>query len=153
MDIEKKKRKYLQACRILDLYNELYNPCNIRKVDGSVTCNGCFKNRAGLCCARCSHLTSTGCDTNSLVCKLNYCYFGSIPSDYGLFKVNSPFNKRFKRLKELIYNYCDKHQIPYYLTRISMEDTFYLKEIENKYGSDFKIDDYYDKWAGCLLKK
>ena len=153
MDIEKKKRKYLQACRILDLYNELYNPCNIRKVDGSVTCNGCFKDREGLCCSRCSHLTSNGCDTNSLVCKLNYCYFGSIPSDYNLLKADSPANIRFRRLKKLIYDYCDKHEIPYYGVRISMEDTFYLKEIQNKNPREFNRDNYYDKWAGCLLKK
>ena len=37
--------------------------------------------------------------------------------------------------------------------RLNGFEDFYLKEIENKYGSDFKIDDYYDKWAGCLLKK
>ena len=51
---------------------DVLNPCDIKKVDGKLTCN----NVNGLCCGGCKHLSDNGCTTESLTCKLWFCYFG-----------------------------------------------------------------------------
>ena len=126
-NIEWKKKKYLQACRILDLFNEKYNLCNIRKENGKVTCNGVFKNREGLCCDRCGHLTKNGCSIDSLGCKFNYCYFKLSLSENGLCEVGSSIEKEFNRIRTIIKDFINKHNIPGYNVRMSMEDSFKMK--------------------------
>lgn len=51
MNEKDKRLKYLQACRIMDLYKEIYNPCKITKdKNGNITCKGVFCYRKELCC-------------------------------------------------------------------------------------------------------
>ena len=153
MDLETKKRKYLQACRIMDMFNQKHNLCGIRKNEsGETTCNGCLKHQKGLCCRFCSHLTDNGCNTQSIGCKLNYCYIGYTLKQNGLVKSNNdPIAKRFKLLKTIIVDYFNKNNVPYRFVRASMEDIFRYeawyedRNLYKKYG--------FDSWNSRFIKK
>ena len=126
--IEWKKRKYLQACRILDMFNERYNICNIRTKDDTLICNGCIPNISNsLCCARCNHLGKNGCTVQSLGCKMHYCYFGRSLSENKLCEEDSELNKAHKVLSDKIRTFIQYHKIPGYRMRMSMEDSFKFK--------------------------
>ena len=128
--IEWKKKKYLQACRILDSFDKSYNFCNVRKENGKITCNGVFKHCAELCCTNCGNLTETGCSVASLMCKMSYCYIGNGPEMMGLTNNVKVADKRYELL-EIIHAFFKKHDIPCYRRRLSMELTFdvYLNKV------------------------
>lgn len=133
MNTEDKKKKYLQACRIMDMYNKQYNPCKIKISCGKCTCAGIFNYRKELCCKGCSHLTENGCNTNSLGCKLSFCYVGTSPANNGLVKYKSFEEKRFKLLVKIITEYFRENDIPLYWARMSMEDSFICMERKIKH--------------------
>ena len=129
MNEKTKKLKYLQACRIMDMYNEMFNPCNICKLSGSLyKCNGLFSKEEGLCCSECKHLGQNGCTTASLGCKLSFCYCGYSPSMAGIFKGDSIANKRFLLLKKIILDYLKKYDIPIEFKRMSYDETVQAKK-------------------------
>lgn len=143
MNIEDKKKKYLQACRIMDMYNEKYKLCKIKTNNsGRITCAGIFCRRSSLCCEGCSHLTDKGCDTSSLGCKLSFCYIANSPYVSGISTKYSKENKRFELLSKIILDYIDKHKIPFYWIRMSMEDSFECKRREE---SGAWVNSFYDK--------
>ena len=124
MNEKTKKLKYLQACRIMDMYNEKFNPCNICKLSDTLyKCNGIFSKRKGLCCEGCEHLGPKGCTTASLGCKLSFCYCGYRPSDADIFEYHSFENKRFMLLRRIILNYFRKNNIPLLFGRANYEQT------------------------------
>lgn len=137
--IEWKKQKYLQACRILDAHNKLANYCKIRIEDGRLTCNGSSKDKETLCCSNCSHLGKNGCETNSLACKLSYCYVNTGPEDNELCFTEKDYqnSKRQYRLYWIIRSFFIINNIPLFMHRMSMEDTF-------KINSGRKSLDNYD---------
>lgn len=164
MNLEEKKKKYLQACRIMDMFNESANLCKIKDYGVCVTCSkrklntlkryvlmhkkaslrliesdtnladslGEFVGNIStlydkthhLCCVGCEHITNTGCSVKSLGCKLCYCYFDGTPSGEGLVSEDDPINIRHSNLKRIILNYFRIHDIPVYINRYSMEQTF-----------------------------
>lgn len=134
-----KQSKYLQACRILDEINRRGNFCNVRKINGRITCNGKFKHREDLCCMKCSHLTENECNTQSLACKISYCYIGLDPIDLKLCHSEYQYSIAEKRRKvvKIIKAFIKKHKIPYYSEyRMSMEDSFSI------YYGEKSLDDY-----------
>lgn len=173
MTIEEKKEKYLQACRIMDMFNDSANLCKIKNYGVCVTCSkrrvkdfnrwiysskvyslraidsdrklseslGVFIENISklysmthhLCCSECEHITDKGCSVKSLGCKLCYCYFDGTPSGEGLVSEDDPINIRHSNLKRIILNYFRIHDIPIYIGRDSMEQTF-------KYYEDTKKD-------------
>lgn len=76
-DIEWKKKKYLQACRIMDRYIKKNNPCGIGHTKNrQVYCNDFPVNSDTdrLCCDGCAcHSIEKGCKTQNLACKLFLC--------------------------------------------------------------------------------
>ena len=145
--IEWKKKKYIQMGRILDRINEQSNFCNIRKEKGKITCNGVFKDRETLCCNKCSHLTESGCNTNSLYCKISYCYIGTGPIDCGLVNQNNrKLLSRRKFIVNLILKFASVKEIPIFKLRISMEDAFAI-HTEERDEKDF------DMWEGKFFEK
>ena len=145
--IEWKKKKYIQMGRILDRINEQSNFCNIRKEKGKITCNGVFKDKETLCCNGCSHLTENGCNTNSLYCKISYCYIGTGPIDCGLVNQNNrKLLSRRKFIVNLILKFASVKEIPIFKLRISMEDAFAI-HTEERDEKDF------DMWEGKFFEK
>lgn len=142
-----KKKKYLQACRILDLYNKKINPCNITIKQDQITCNykGCEEKTNELCCYRCLHLSKKGCTVNSIACKMSYCYVGASPAEAFLLKEESIENKRFIKLVTIIQNFFYKYNIPYFMCRLSMENTFKLFNNPTEYEVDY--------WTAKLIPK
>ena len=127
-----KKLRYLRAGRILDAFQKKHNICNIRKEGEKTTCNGreagqCDTNE--LCCIGCSHLTSEGCDTVSLGCKMHYCYFGKSLSECGLCEEGSTIEIEYEALCEKIRVFLNTHDIPAFRERMSMEDTFRIGKL------------------------
>ena len=173
MKIKEKKEKYLQACRIMDMFNDSANLCKIKDYGVCVTCSkrrikdfnrwisvsrnsslrtmdsnrklseslGIFVENISklydkthhLCCSECEHITDKGCSVKSLGCKLCYCYFDGTPSGEGLVSEDDPISIRHSNLKRIILNYFRIHDIPVYINRYSMEQTF-------KYYEDKKED-------------
>lgn len=134
--LEFKKKKYLQACRIMDLHNSSVNYCNIRKTSGrykKIVCNCVYEltePKNELCCNGCIYLSKDtrkpGCTTQSLGCKVSFCFFGKNPEQMQLVvteKHKIGF-KRYKKLMEIFEGYFQKHDIPFHLTRISPEELF-----------------------------
>lgn len=164
MTIEEKKEKYLQACRIMDMFNDSANLCKIKNYGICVTCSKkkikdfnrwisvsrtfslrimdsniklseslwvvvkniskLYDKTHHLCCSECEHITDKGCSVKSLGCKLCYCYFDGTPSGEGLVSEDDPINIRHSNLKRIILNYFRIHDIPVYINRYSMEQTF-----------------------------
>lgn len=164
MTIEEKKEKYLQACRIMDMFNDSANLCKIKNYGICVTCSKrnikdfsrlisinrksslrainsdirlseslktvvenivkLYSSTHHLCCTECEHITDEGCSVKSLGCKLCYCYFDGTPSGEGLVSEDDPINIRHSNLKRIILNYFRIHDIPVYMNRYSMEQTF-----------------------------
>lgn len=124
--IKWKKEKYLQACRILDAHNKLANYCKIRIENGKLTCNGASKDCEELCCRGCSHLGKNGCKVNSLACKLSYCFAGTGPEYNKLCKTEEDYRNSERRyhLYRIIRNFFMINNIPLFMHRMSMEDTF-----------------------------
>lgn len=139
--IEWKKEKYLQACRIFELYEEKHKVCNVRKENGCVTCNSKFTLNNDICCYLCSHLTPTGCDTKSLGCKFSYCLLPSTPAQMNLCSIDSIIEADFNKLKDIIIRFFKKHDIPLHPIRMSLEDTFKI------YNGERSIEDYQDTVA------
>ena len=158
--IKWKKKKYLQACDILDYINESGNFCNIRTVDNKLTCNGCFKTRESLCCEGCDHLTEDGCNTDSIMCKLSYCYVDYSPSFAGLDKTEHQkmMNTRYYKVKHIITNFFKKYDIPLYYLRASMKHQFALQELgkllKHKHINEYSLyDKRRSKFDKTALKK
>lgn len=129
---EWKKKKYIQACNLLDYVNQKANFCNIRKTDCGIECNGIMKHKTDqLCCIECVHLGESGCKVKSLGCKLYFCFFGSKPSAYiPLTEEQKKHESRFVALRELIIRFMVSNKVPIYANRMSMKESFESKGIK-----------------------
>lgn len=121
-----KRKKYLQICRIIDAINTKGNFCNIRKVEGVTTCNGCFGYREQLCCNECKHLTVTGCSVESIMCKISFCYMQTNPSEMKLVRNDEQKIVAGRRAKvvRMVKAFAKINGIPCYPMRLSMDEQF-----------------------------
>lgn len=129
---EWKKKKYIQACNLLDYVNQKANFCNIRKTDCGIGCNSIMKYKTDqLCCDGCLHLGESGCKVKSLGCKLYFCFFGSRPSAFiELTEEQKKHESRFVALRELIIRFMVSNNVPIYADRMSMKESFARRGIE-----------------------
>lgn len=124
-NVEWKKKKYIQACNLLDYINQKANFCNIRTINCSLVCNGQFDKTNELCCSDCIYLSEKGCKIKSIGCKLYFCFFGLKPSTFiNLNEQQKIYEKQFIALRNFIINFMIENEIPIHAQRMSMKDNF-----------------------------
>lgn len=146
---EWKLLKLQQICRILDILNQAGNFCGIQ-TDPVIKCKSqYFGNETELCCKHCFHLGKNGCTTQSLMCKMSFCYVGYGPKICGLVKTKKQkqiSEKRYQLIEHIIKPFIEKHNLPYYQYRLSLEDS-----LKVQYG-ELNINDL-DIWTSKFVKK